>query len=152
MVTGAALSLPLAGCLINKSGAADAPLRTLDQGGSTGVLSQRFEVIRDPASLDALWRQHTTVMSPPPPLPHIDFERDMVIAAFLGQKASGGVELQISKLDNVGGALTAHLSLTNPGKDCIVTQAFSQPYHIVVTPRHEQVIRFQVNTLTTDCN
>lgn len=152
MVFGAALSLPLAGCLINESSAVEAPLNTLAQGGSSGVISQRFEVIRDAASLAALWREHTAMEEPPPALPQIDFERDMVIAAFLGQRTSGGVALRIGKLSNVGGALTAHLDLTSPGAGCITTQALSQPYHMVVTRRQEHAVGFQVHAITTDCN
>ncbi len=147
-----ALAVPLSACLINESSAADAALSMLDQGDSSGINSQRFEVIRDAASLDALWREHTAVMDPPPALPQIDFEHDMVIAAFMGQRGTGGYTVQISKLNPEGSALSAQITFTRPGADCLVTQAITQPYHIVVTPRQEHVISFQVATITHDCN
>lgn len=44
-------------------------------------------VVRDPAALDALWRTATDGQASPPPVPAIDFAREMVVAVGAGRMA-----------------------------------------------------------------
>jgi hypothetical protein len=47
-------------------------------------------VIRDRESWEWFWKLHTHGMEPPPPLPKVNFAREMVIAVVLGYQTTGG--------------------------------------------------------------
>jgi hypothetical protein len=54
-----------------------------DDGG--GLRDSVRLVVRDPAALDALWRRATAGQPAPPPLPAVDFRREMVVAVAAGR-------------------------------------------------------------------
>jgi len=123
--------------------------RVLEQGSHSGVDSQRFDTIRDKTALRSLWQTHGKSASPP--LPEVDFSKEMVIAAFAGQKNTGGYQLNLTGLDRRRGHIDISLSLTQPGPDCIVTQALTQPYVIVRIARSKQPVNFRLATKTFSC-
>jgi protease stability complex PrcB-like protein len=127
-------------------------LALLAQGTYSAIESPRFEVIRDAAAFRSLWMQHVAAVSPAPPIPDVDFSKDMVIAAFAGIKNTGGYSLSISHLSSTDGRLEARLRLSEPGPTCIVPQAITQPYVIVRTATTPAPVSFRLSTTTSPCN
>ena len=87
----AALPLLAAGCGRGRP-QAPAPAPVLqpsvlydDDGG--GMRDSVRLVVRDPAAFQALWRSATRGQPSPPPLPAIDFAREMVVAVGAGRMA-----------------------------------------------------------------
>lgn len=123
----------------------------MEQGVHSGISTQRFETIRDPASLQALWKFHRAGLPTAPAVPEVDFSKEMLIAAFAGQKSSGGYQLNITGLERRGKQTEVSLSLTQPGPDCIVAEALTQPYVIAKLSKTKGPVSFKLSRKTFSC-
>jgi len=141
----------MGGCAPAHNAATGAPLRSLAQGSYSGIDAQRFEVIEEAASFAALWREHSAIVSPPPPLPPVDFTREVVVAAFIGQRCSGGSSVAIEKLSG-DNPVTVEIVIKTPAADCPVSLALSQPFQLAAAPRRKGPWRFHVSTVVTPCS
>lgn len=148
--TGAAVALSvivLASCRATNQ-ATDAPadepaaqeilvLEDLGTGVTSGITTAGLHVLRDQASLDALWRTHMRLQLPMPPAPQIDFEDSMIVAAFVGQKPTGGYSVKIEEIVRIPatadqpGQLVVRTSESIPDGDAMVTQMLTSPFHMV---------------------
>ena len=81
-----------------EQGFAASAFTVLAQGTQSGIERQRFETLRDAAALRKLWQAHNAGVSPTPPVPDVDFSKEMVIAAFAGTRNSGGYALSVSRI------------------------------------------------------
>jgi len=111
-----------------EQGFAASAFTVLAQGTQSGIERQRFETLRDAAALLKLWKAHTAGVSPAPPVPEVDFSKEMVIAAFAGTRKSGGYVLSVSRITVYPDRIEIDLSLIQPVPDCMVTKALTQPF------------------------
>lgn len=119
---------------ITPAGAAERlPFITIDQGSRSGVRERKFLVIKNEAEWKTLWQTHVQPEVPAKELPQVDFEREMVVAVFLGEKPTGGYKLGITAIeeDRGKGQLRIVLRESKPPVGSIAIQALTQPYHIV---------------------
>jgi hypothetical protein len=101
----------------------------------------------DAATLRKLWQEHTAGVSPAPPVPDVDFSKEMVIAAFAGTRNSGGYVLSISGINVYRDRIDIDLSLTQPGPDCMVTEALTQPFVFAKTAQSgDKPVNFNLAT------
>ncbi len=89
---------------------------------------------------------------PLPPLPDIDFEKNTLIAVFMGEFTTGGHTIEIYKVVENKNNVEVSVNEKSPGKDCILTQAFTQPYHIVKIKKVDKGVIFRVDNEIIDCN
>lgn len=109
---------------------------TLTRGFYSGVRQPLKVVARTQDQWADLWRQHTSIKSHPPPLPHVDFATEMVVGVFLGEGRTGGYEVEITKIEQHKLELRLYYREISPPPDAVVTQALTQPYHLVKLPKH----------------
>lgn len=115
----------------------DLVLEDLGTGITSGVREAGLHVLRDQMAFEALWRKHMSLQLPVPPVPVIDFQESMVVAAFAGQKPSGGYSLQIDEVTRIPATpeqpsqIVVRTSETIPGEDASVTQMLTSPFHMV---------------------
>lgn len=105
---------------------------TIDRGAYGGdLLKGTRQVIRDDDAFATLW--NSLHGSTPPPRPDVDFSEQMVLAVVLGERPTGGYQVEISNITrNVNPTLVrAFVTETVPGSSCTVTQAITVPYHII---------------------
>jgi hypothetical protein len=109
-------------------------------------------VVRDLATWQAAWTRTFRGASPIPPLPDIDFSREMVVLVALGSHSSGGYGILIDGASEAGvqGVDLAVHSIS-PGPKCGVTGAFTQPVDIARMPRRDGAIRFLERNEVTHC-
>ena len=131
--------------------ASPASFIVLEQGSRSGISGQRFETIRDKTALHSLWQQHGKGISPQPAMPEVDFNKDMVVAAYAGQKTTDGYQLNLVGLNRGKKQIDIRLSLTQPGPDCIVTQIMTQPYLLVKIAKSKKPVNFQLASKTFSC-
>jgi hypothetical protein len=105
--------------------------RTVGKGYRSGVHAPLQISARSPSEWTALWRQHTSMDSSSPPLPAIDFDKEIVVGLFLGDKPTGGYDMQISRVEHSNDGLTIYYREKTPPPGGMVTQALTQPFHIV---------------------
>lgn len=152
------LALFLAGCLPKGGGEPGCPvcpkeampvdLETIDRGTHSGVRDARKLVIRDALTWGALWSEHTFGQVPPPPLPPVDFAREMVIAVFLGEKPTSGYAAEIVEIRLTAEGLLVRVKATIPPSGVPLLQVLTQPFHIVKVPRYDGPVAFEVFTVT----
>lgn len=116
-------------------------MKTIARGSSSGVLRAGQQVIRSDAEFRKLWDTHSARTSPRPDPPKVDFAREMVIAVFLGQKSTGGYSIEILDASLKDKEMVISWKKAAPDGG-IVSQAFTQPHHMVVVPRTDRPVRF----------
>ena len=107
-----------------------APLKTLSQGQQSGVINAFIAVARDAET-------YTALRGLVPNLPDVDkefFNSNLVVAAFLGERRTGGYGVQFKRTSP--GIL--RVEETRPPKDALVTQAITTPFSVVVLPVETQ--------------
>ena len=135
-----------------EQGFAAGAFTVLAQGTQSGIERQRFETLRDTVALRKLWQAHTAGVSSTPPVPDVDFSKEMVIAAFAGTRNNGGYILSISRITVYPDRVEIDLSLTQPGSDCMVTEALTQPFVFVKTAQSgDKPVNFNLATATKGC-
>lgn len=109
-------------------------LQKIAAGSSSGISRAGQFAIRDKAAWTKLWAQHTSYIKPAPDLPPVDFSRQMILAAFAGNKSSGGHTISIEQVVQTAKELKVRVAESSPPSGAMTTQAITQPYDIVAVP------------------
>jgi hypothetical protein len=120
---------------------------------NSGLNSPARLVLRDAITWQEVWNQVYSRQSPTPPLPVVDFTREMIVVVALGSHGSGGYGILLAGASEAGNSGTAiTVSSTSPGPKCFVTQAFTQPVDIARVPLREGAVTFVEQTHVNSCN
>ncbi|BAD39580.1 hypothetical protein STH595 [Symbiobacterium thermophilum IAM 14863] len=126
------------------SPAATGTFTTLARGTHSGITAQEAALITSLAEWEALWRRHASRFDPPPALPPVDFSRSSVVALFAGERPTGGYSLYITDVAPQGDSLRVTALELRPAPGRPVTQAVTQPYHVIAVPRVKKDTRLEV--------
>ena len=109
-------------------------------------------VIRDAVTWRVIWNQIYLRQSPVPPLPPIDFSRDMMVVVALGSHSTGGYSILLGGASEVANAgIAVIVDSSSPGSNCIVTEAFTQPVDIARLPLRDGAVSFVERSHVSDC-
>jgi len=111
-------------------------------GTRSGIREALQQVIRSEDDWKKLWDRHTTPFEPRPELPKVDFDKSMLIIVFSGDKPTGGHAVRIEAVRRAKEGLDVTFRITKPEEGMMTTQAFTQPYDIVVVDKTEGELRF----------
>jgi hypothetical protein len=114
-------------------------MTTINSDMMSGIDRPQQSVVRTPGEWQTLWQQH----APGRPLPTVDFEKNMVIAVFLGSRPSGGYQVQITGARTEGKTLVVQWAERRPQPGQSASQVMTAPSHIAAVPRHEGEVRFE---------
>jgi PrcB C-terminal len=112
---------------------------TIAKGNRSGVREPLQLVIRNQDEWKALWKRHSSTDTNPPPAPIIDFDREMVVGIFLGEKRTGGYEVEIVRAERRDSSLYFYYREESPPPGAMVTQALIQPFHLVKIAKYENL-------------
>jgi hypothetical protein len=120
-------------------------LRTIAKGAQSDIESPRQAVARTVAEWDALWRAHTGSgrRGEGSAAPTIDFDRETVVAVFVGSRPTGGFSVAIGSATERDGTLVVAYHETSPPPGAIAAQVLTFPYHIVAVPKHTGPVTFE---------
>lgn len=107
------------------------PFVSIASGVTSGIAVRREITITSPEAWGTLWAEHAYAIGQAGPAPLVDFSREVVIAIFLGTRPSGGFSVAIRRIERGDGGLTVYFQEGRPAKDALVSQALTQPFHIV---------------------
>ena len=99
-------------------------------------------VIKDLSAWQDLWNQTNLNKSSQPPIPKIDFSKEMILGAYLGQRSSGGYDIEISKVQEKDNCLEVYIKESTPNPLMIVSGGLTQPYHLVKTAVTDKEVKF----------
>lgn len=108
------------------------------KGAYSGLKERATFIIEDAEEWKKIWNNLTSIYSPPQEVPEIDFARNFAVGVALGEKTSGGYAITIGEIELVGKRLQVIVNQTEPGPGSSggMTLALTQPYHILILPRH----------------
>lgn len=107
------------------AGQTSSDLKVVAQGFHSSITDPFIAVVRDEAIYNKLAK-----LDPNLPKLSIDLKTNMVIAAFLGQRNTGGYSIEITRATNGEVQVTEKA----PGKDVMVPQIITAPFKIVSFP------------------
>ena len=108
-------------------------------------------VIRDPVTWQIVWKKVWFGSSEVPPLPAVDFSREMILVAALGARSTGGFGILIDGANEVAnGGINVTIRSFSPG-NCIVTEAFTQPIDIARLPMRSGTVEFTERSEVHQC-
>ena len=92
---------------------------------------------------EEIWKKVQVLRLPVPELPKIDFEKEMIIAVFMGTRSSGGYEIEIKNISKTEKEIVVGVEEKEPSPDSLRTMALTSPYHVVIVKRSSLPVRFQ---------
>ena len=114
---------------------ASVPMRSLDKGISSQIDVARQAAVRSDAEWNMLWSQHAGDRA----RPAVDFNREMVLAVFLGTRPTAGFSVEIVGAREDSGALVVSYRESRPPAGIVTAQVLISPYHFVAVPKHGDV-------------
>jgi VWFA-related protein len=112
---------------------------TINSDMMSGIDRPEQLVLRTAAEWQTAWQRH----APGRPAPGVDFNKNMVVAVFLGSRPSGGYQVEITGVRTNGKTLVVQWAERQPGPGQMAAQVMTAPSHIVTVPRHEGEVRFE---------
>jgi hypothetical protein len=97
-------------------------LETLARGVHSDFEEPGTLVVEDERAYERLWER----LRDAGPRPAVDFGRETVVVAMMGQKPTGGYGIEITGVDP--------LTTAEHGPDGFAIQALTSPYHVVRGP------------------
>ena len=125
---------------------------TAGYAGYSGLKEPARLVIRDAEAWASLWATVHEGMWPQPALPTIDFGTEMVVAAALGTRPTGGYAIRIAEATQTAAGLTVSVEAWSPGEECGVTAAITAPVDLVRLPRAEGPVAFEESSAVFECS
>ncbi len=117
----------------------------------TGIEDKQRLVIRDREAWSKLWKRIYSLRSPTPPLPEIDFAKEMLVVAATGTQSNGGYGILIDGAGERDDRLEIKVHSISPGKGCMTTQALTAPVDIVRLPKSERTVVFREIEMVHNC-
>jgi hypothetical protein len=102
----------------------------------SGIGQRRAEVVALESRWVQLWDEITANRTPKPPIPHVDFEKELLIFASYGETGDACRDVQIEKVDRVNGALAVSILDKQRAPNCpVCPPVVARPVHVVSIPR-----------------
>ena len=117
----------------------------------SGLSDSVRTVVRDSTSWIEVWRAINRPFYPPPPLPRVDFEHDMVVIAALGARPTAGYDIVIEGARQDSAAVEIALRTLSPAPGCPVSAAMTQPVDLATVPASPRTVRFREKSVIVPC-
>ena len=132
------------------------PLVRFRDGGSafssySGLIDSLRIVVRDSTAWRELWRQINRPFLPPPVLPPVDFQREMVVVAALGSRPNAGFDVVIEGAAEDSAGIAVNVRRASPADGCPVTAAVTQPVDLARIPATTRTLRFRERSTVIPC-
>ena len=117
----------------------------------SGFETQTQLVIRDSASWRTTWATLIGSHSPKPPLPAVDFSREMLVVAGMGTRSSGGYSVGVDSVFLARDTVFFRVRETSPGVRCGTTAALTSPVGLARVERTDRPIGFVISEVISEC-
>lgn len=118
---------------------------------NSGILDPLRVVIRDRDDWRETWKLINTPRFPRPPLPEIDFSREMLIVVAMGQRNTGGYDVIVDGVYEKDKKLEVDVKTTSPGRSCGLPGMATEPVDVVRVPKSDYPVVFRETDVTREC-
>lgn len=119
----------------------------------TGIREPARLVIRDIGTWRSVWNRLYDRSSPVPALPDIDFSKETVVVAALGERGSSGYIIVFEgAFENDAGGVDVIVRFLSPARNCMTPAVLTQPVDIARIPVKYASVRFVERKGTAMCN
>lgn len=116
----------------------------LAQGIQSGIHTSGDLIIDSKAKLDSIWKLHYSYLSMTPEPPDINFQEEIVLAVFMGDKPTTGFYVRLDSVyatkDEQIVAITAN---EKPDSGKVILPMVNQPFFFVATEKTGKDLRFE---------
>jgi hypothetical protein len=113
------------------------------KGNHCGYTEPDKLVIKTEDRWREVWEKMHRLQLPGPKPPAIDFKKNMVIAVFMGERKTGGYEIEITRIEERKKEIVVEVEEKEPPPESMRTMTLTQPYHIVVIKRSPFPVKFR---------
>lgn len=124
------------------------PFTTVHKEQATGLRARRAEVISRADVWQRTWDEIVANRSPKPPLPAVDFERNLLILASLGETGDACRSIAIDGVERRGGELQVSIKESRRPMNCVCPPVAVAPVHVVSVPRAATGAAFSYRAVT----
>ncbi len=118
-------------------------LETLAKGKYCGLEGPRNQwTIKTEQAWNDFYTKLESRSCPQSTTPFVDFSKYMVLAVFMGQKATGGYSIEINKVLQKGNTLEVRVQEYSPTAGCVTSMATTQPYHVAKVEKIKGNVKF----------
>lgn len=102
------------------------PFQTILAGSHSLSDTAFVELVTNDREWENIWLIAKGLVDPLPKKPTVNFSRQYVIAAFMGQRRSSGYRIEVTSIEKMGRILNVHVKrYETPGMLTVVTNPFS---------------------------
>ena len=128
----------------------EVPFAVLERGDHAAeVATRKNYAAYDEEGLKKLWDMAHGGEGNGPPA--VDFEKNFVIGAFLGQEPTDGYGIRTVRIMDRGDTRSISFLLTKPASGCVTSQAITRPYELIVVPQSVNELAHEDETRTAPC-
>jgi len=120
-------------------------------GSRNAIFARKYVIVGLTQEWENLWKDMFPSSGSRPELPRVDFTKYDVLAIFAGSKKTGGYWLEPVGVRDDSGLVVFELNEHYPAPDCVVTQAFTQPYLVVGIPKSDKPIKVEFHLVQYKC-
>ena len=113
------------------------------KGSRCGYVEPSKSVISTEEQWKEIWDKMFRYLLTQQELPKIDFDTEMILAAFMGERRTGGYEIRIKRIMKTDKEIVAYIEEREPDPESFRTMALTQPYHVVVIKKYSLPVRFR---------
>lgn len=119
------------------------PFEVLVQHSHGGYDQPQIKVIKEPTELQAIYSKMNMTRRPGFPIPEVDFDNEMIIGLYMGEKNTGGFSIGIENIEETKKELIITVKETSPDANSMVVTAICQPFCIVKMPATKKDVVFK---------
>ncbi len=117
----------------------------------SGVSDSTRFVVRDSLQWTQMWTRINRPFIPAPSAPRIDFRREMVVVAALGNRPSEGYDVMLERAVEDSAGIEVEVRVSSPASGCPVGAAMTQPVDLARIPASERPVRFRQRNVVVPC-
>ena len=118
----------------------------------SGIQQRERTVIRRQDDWQAFWTRAFNRQMPAPAPAAAGFSREVGIVAALGGTATGGYAVSIDSVSTTPGTTHVFVTERSPGRQCVTTQALTQPVDAVAVADAGGAVRFHERSVVHECD
>ncbi|MCX7947584.1 MAG: protease complex subunit PrcB family protein [candidate division WOR-3 bacterium] len=112
---------------------------------SLGYQNEGIKIFKSYKEYENFYREHTNIISDEIPKLTIDFNKEILIGIFLGQRPTSGYSINITKVLLENKKINIYANEECPKKDQIVLMVITYPSVFIKIPKYDYPIQLKLN-------